>query len=41
MYLEAMQQLGADTTAINTFIKLIEGGETLDRAMELIEQKIY
>ena len=41
MYLEAMQQLGADTTAINKFIKLIEGGETLDRAMELIEQKIY
>ncbi|MEJ5962721.1 DUF3050 domain-containing protein [Pedobacter immunditicola] len=37
MYLEAMQQLGADTTAINAFVKSITGGETVDRAMELIE----
>lgn len=37
MYLEAMQQLGADTAAINTFVKLIENGQTLNHAMETTE----
>jgi len=37
MYLEAMQQLGADTTVMNRFVKLIADGETVDRAMEIIE----
>ncbi|WP_432713007.1 DUF3050 domain-containing protein [Pedobacter sp.] len=36
MYLEAMEQLGADTTAINTFVQSIESGATINRAMDLI-----
>lgn len=37
MYLEAMEQLDADTSKINKFVQLIEGGETVSQAMELIE----
>jgi hypothetical protein len=37
MYLEAMQQLGADTKPINNFIKSIEAGETLEHAMQANE----
>lgn len=36
MYLESMQQLGADTNQINTFTKLITDGETLKRTMEMV-----
>ena len=36
MYLEAMQQLGADTTEIDQFIHLIQKGEGVSRAMEAI-----
>jgi hypothetical protein len=37
MYMEAMQQLGADTKPMNNFIKSIEAGETLEHAMQAIE----
>lgn len=36
MYIEAMQQLGADTTVINTFVQLIEDGITVNQAMGAI-----
>lgn len=36
MYLESMQQLGADTNQINTFLKLMTDGETLKRSMEMV-----
>lgn len=36
MYLEAIQQLGADTTKIIQFISLIQTGESVSRAMEAI-----
>jgi len=36
MYLEAMQQLGADTTAISTLVNLINGGETLNHSIEIV-----
>jgi hypothetical protein len=37
MYLESMQQLGADTNQINTFLKLMTNGETLKRSMAMVE----
>jgi hypothetical protein len=37
MYLEAMQQLGADTNQIRKFIELITTGETIDRAMQIVD----
>ena len=36
MYLEAMQQLGADTKPISTLIDLINGGVTLHDAMKVV-----
>jgi hypothetical protein len=36
MYLEAMQQLGANTTAISTLVKLIKDGETLHHSMDIV-----
>lgn len=36
MYLEAMQQLGANTTAISTLVNLINGGVTLHHAIEIV-----
>lgn len=36
MYLESMQQLGADTNQINTFLKLMTDGETLKWSMEMV-----
>lgn len=37
MYIEAMQQLQADTTKIDSFIQLIQEGETIDKALNDIE----
>jgi hypothetical protein len=37
MYLEAMQQLGADTNQIRKFIELITTGETIDRALQIVD----
>lgn len=37
MYLEAMQQLGADTNQIRKFIELITTGETIDHAMQIVD----
>jgi hypothetical protein len=37
MYLEAMQQIGADTTIIKKFIALIETGISVKQAMETLE----
>lgn len=36
MYLEAMQQLGANTTEISELVNSIKAGETLQRAMEIV-----
>jgi hypothetical protein len=36
MYLEAMQQLGANTNEISTLVKLIEDGETLHHSLEIV-----
>jgi hypothetical protein len=36
MYLESMQQLGAETNQINTFLKLMTDGETLKWSMEMV-----
>ena len=36
MYLEAMQQLGANTTVISTLVNLINGGVTLHHAIEIV-----
>ena len=36
MYLESMQQLGADTNQINTFLRMMTDGETLKRSMEMV-----
>jgi len=36
MYLEAMQQLGANTKEITTLVKLIEDGETLHHSLEIL-----
>lgn len=36
MYLEAMQQLGANTTAISTLVNLVNGGVTLHHSMEKV-----
>jgi len=36
MYLEAMQQLGANTTEISELVNSIKAGETLQRAMEKV-----
>jgi hypothetical protein len=37
MYLEAMQQLGADTKPMHNFITLIEMGETPEHAMQMMK----
>lgn len=36
MYLESMQQLGADTNQIDIFLRLMTDGETLKRSMEMV-----
>ena len=36
MYLEAMQQLGANTKEISTLVKLIKDGEKLHHSMEIV-----
>lgn len=36
MYLEAMEQLGANTKAINALVGLIEEGQTVHRSMEIV-----
>ncbi len=37
MYLEAMQQIGADTTLMNEFCCLIESGKTIENSFDLLK----